>query len=144
MPSNVYKSKSMFGAVCKKAGLILKNGEENNEISELFSYYMESADSPYYCNTSLTISRIVTAFLFCPSLLNKHCSFDLQKGGGGGSGGEKTPKKHTPKHPKHVMWWIVETCQQCCHYNVSSIIPSRPSATNSNCSVSVTSLSDSL
>ncbi|XP_076469253.1 Fanconi anemia group D2 protein-like isoform X2 [Babylonia areolata] len=33
MPSNVFKSKSMFAAVCKKAGLILKNGEENNEIS---------------------------------------------------------------------------------------------------------------
>ncbi|KAL8611266.1 hypothetical protein ACOMHN_013697 [Nucella lapillus] len=33
MPSNVFKSKSMFAAVCKKAGLILKNGEEKNEIN---------------------------------------------------------------------------------------------------------------
>ncbi|KAK7101914.1 hypothetical protein V1264_020222 [Littorina saxatilis] len=33
MPSHLYKSKSMFAVLCKKAGLSLKNGEENNEIS---------------------------------------------------------------------------------------------------------------
>ena len=110
MPSNVYKSKSMFGAVCKKAGLILKNGKENNEISELFLYYMESDVSPYYWNTSLTISWIFTAFLFCASLLNKHCSFDLRKGGGGGSGGRKKPKKHS------------KTCDVMDSWNLSTVL----------------------
>ena len=37
MPSNLFKSKSTFAAVCKKAGLILKNGMENNEISKSYT-----------------------------------------------------------------------------------------------------------